>query len=77
MKIQKTRYDGLIGDYLRVMDVIVKGCDMDSNKQIRRDQIFSEIPDLSKERINRVLQHLKETGRVWEPFLSVFRVLYE
>ena len=70
-----TGYGGLFGDYLRVMDVIVKWCDTDPDGQIRRDQIFAQLPDMSKEKINRIIKHLLETGRIWEPFLSVFRIL--
>jgi hypothetical protein len=70
-----TGYGGLFEDYLKVMDVIVQWCDTDPDGQVRRDQIFAQIPDMSKEKINRILQHLKETGRVWEPFMSVFRIL--
>ena len=70
-----TGYGGLFGDYLKVMDVIVQWCDTDPDGQVRRDQIFAQLPDMSKEKINRILLHLKETGRIWEPFLSVFRIL--
>ena len=70
-----TGYGGLFGDYLKVMDVIVQWCDRDLDGQIRRDQIFVQLPDMSKQKINRILGHLKETGRIWEPFMSIFRIL--
>jgi hypothetical protein len=70
-----TGYDGLFGDYFRVMDVMAKWCEADPDRQIRRDQIFAQLPGMPKEKINRILLHLKETGRIWEPFLSVFRIL--
>lgn len=76
IKLQEVKYDGLFGDYAKVMDVIVAACEQSADHTVRRDQIFSKFQDIPKEKINRILDHLKKTGRIWEPFLSVFRVLW-
>ncbi len=75
IKLQEVKYDGLFGDYAKVMDVIVDACASEPHT-VRRDQIFAKLPEIPKEKINRILDHLKQTGRIWEPFLSVFRVLW-
>lgn len=46
-------------------------CEPDLRK--KRGYTCIEAP---KEKINMILNHLKQTGRIWEPFLSVFRVLW-
>lgn len=68
-------YSGLYGDYFKVMDLIYHHCEHDWHKGIKREEILRQLPDLPDKRIGWILNWLKQTGRIYEPFDGVYRVI--